>query len=986
MRYSRNNFKIDMGLVLPMELLAPQPHHHHGASGIAAIIMAYNQLAQHDVDALSDAGDSEPRQSPREARSAFPPLSPGLETSEQYSDLDEPPITRSREGSIPMRHPTPGLESLQGAYTSNVARLEQSAERLSLSSDIGEEIRKMKLEQQRSDSRRSSLQRTQSEEIMSDPSLNRQLSYGQRSHASSSIVETNSIARSGGFSPAAYFASPRGAVRSGSWSNHNSVKGRAASQGPRLTQVTEPEQEGKPLDSPLSTRFAPVVPPLPSPTRALQVANDSTYDLNNVEIPRTLSLDPEPGREKEPAEDEEQPRASQDTYRQANSLFLDFDGTHTEDALIEPPAPLDHAIAPKRSSQLLDVESQPQDDMVFYPAPVPMMLNLPKRLSKLPAATKRIQRQTQLMDSLPYSARRSAVWLPEMSETAEEEHVITGGDGRSSSQGRDRHTMANIPPQLRASMFFDYPPARQEVTVKGESAVATLDSILDASAFAPVSAFTDHPIAGRVGAEIYGKAPAKPQASVVPPELADKRKRTNSINNLLKRSSTTDLLHEGGKRKSSLMSLGNLGKRKSSGQQFEDAPEYPEVEAAHIHGEEAPLTQVDHDGHDDVADDQVFEDAQENVDAQAHPDDLDGEFTGAPTTLLAELQLRKQQQKKRTRTAATSFPNGIHSTLLQLDAVAQVEKQARFKKHTTLAWEDPDARHPGMENENDEDVPLGMLYPAPQMDEREKARRFDEARPLGLIAKRELEDNEPLSHRRARLRGEPSIRNPSLTQGHTMHTLDFPNLQNQESPKADGEDEDPDETLAQRKARLKATQIPVAPRRVSTDFASEILSQLGGLEASPLPADSPDPVKRTVTKTPDLNGAEETLGQRRKRLQAEAAARQVNNETANNASARPSMPQRRSMADILQAHPAAGAGTRSVSNEVKYAPPPRTRNTTWAANVNRQAGLGGNVAGAGPMNGYANGYPGMATGQAPPVPVDARQRDMIDRWRQSVMY
>ena len=944
--------------------------------------MAYNQVPQQDSDALSDYEDAEHQGSPLEAQSAFPPLSPGLESSDKQSDPDEPSITRSREGSVPMRHPTPGLESLQGAYTNNVVRLEQSAERLSLSSDIGEEIRKMKLEQQRSDSRRSSLQQSQSEEVLSGPFLSRQLSYGQRSHASNSIIETNSVARSGGFSPAAYFASPRSSVKSGSRSNHNSVKSRSASQGPRLTQVTEPEHEGKPLDSPLSTRFAPVVPPLPSPTKALHVRNGSGYNLNDVDIPRTQSPEQEQEQEQEPADDEEQPRASQDTYRQANSLFLDFDGTHTEDPSTEAHQTPQNPITRRRSSQLLDVEPESQDNMVYYPAPVPMMLNLPKRLSKLPAAPKRAQRHTQLMDSLPQDVRKSTAWLPEMPETAEEDSVPAGDDGRTSSQARKRRTMANLPPQLRATMFFDYPSTQQDVAVKGESAVATLDSILDASAFAPVSAFTDHPIAGRVGAEIYGKAAVKPRVSIMPPELADRPRRRSSINDLLKRNSTADLPNGGEKRKSSLMSFGNFGKRKSSGQQFEDAHQYPETEAVNLHSEEAPLQP------DDNADDQDLEDAREDANEQPPvEEEREQEFTGAPTTLLAELQFRKQQQKKRTRTAATSFPDGMHSTLLQLDAVAQVEKQARFRKHTTLAWEDPDAHYPGIENEDDEDVPLGMLYPPRQMDDQQKARLLDEDRPLGLIARRELEDNEPLSQRRARLRGEPSIRNQSIAQRDTMYTLDLPKSQAQELPNAQSDDEDPEETLAQRKARMKATQIPIPPRRVSTDFASEILTQFGGLEPSALPADSPDPVKRIATKTPDLDGVEETLGQRRKRLQAEAAARNVNGNSANVApAARPSVPKRRSMADILQAHPAAGAGLRSVSNEVKYAPPPKIRNTAWAANVNRQAGLGGVVPGAGPIYGYAGGHQGMATGQAPTIQVDARQREMIDRWRQSVMY
>ena len=935
--------------------------------------MAYNQLTQDDVDASSARSGPDPSGSPAESHSAFPPLSPDPSIAENHSasEIVQTPITRSREGSIPMRHPTPGLESLKGAYSSNVVRLEESAERLSLSSDIGEEIRKMRLEQQRSDSRRSSIQQAQSEELFSAASLNRQLSYGHRSHASNSIVETNSLARSGGFSPAAYFASPRGSVKSGSRSHHNSVKGRSASQGPRLTQVTEPEQEGKPLDSPLSTRFTPAVPPLPSPTTSPQVTSEISPNLDETEILMTQSPEADQEQDGEAAEEEEQPRASQDTYRQAIGLFSDFDGTHTQDPSLEPPPPiLDRSKSQERLSQLPTVERPLQDDMVYYPAPVPMMLNLPKRLSKLSAAPKRAQRQSQLLDSLAQNARKSAAWLPEIPQISEDSRDdVPGHDAHSLSQAHDRQSVARLPPQLRASMFFDVPSARQDVAIKGESAVATLDSILDASAFAPVSAFTDHPIAGRRGANIYGRTQERSRTSVVPVDLEEKRKRRSSISNLLKRSSTLDLLNEGEKRRSSMLGLGVMNKRKSSGHQLGDTQDQADPDLSNHQAvvanyeDEYPEHGVNED--EDALEGEALQDG-----AEEQGDDL---FTGAPTTLLAELQMRKQEQKKRTRTAATAFPDGMQSTLLQLDAVAQLEKQNRFKKHTTLAWEDPDAQLLGMQNEDDEDVPLGMLYPPHQIDEREKARRLEEKRPPGLIAKRELEDNEPLSHRRARLRGEPS---PSMVQADTIYAHDFLNPQNQDQPQPESDDEHADETLAQRRARMKATQIPVATRRVSTDFASEILTQFGGLEPSPLPPDSPDPVKRTTTKTPDLDGVEETLGQRRKRLQAEAAARTVQSEGNNIATqTRPALATRRSLADILQAHPAAGAGVRGVSNEFKYAPPPTMRNTAWAANVNRQASLG-----------YARGYGSMVAGQAPPVPVDARQRDMIDRWRQSVMY
>ena len=84
-------------------------------------------------------------------------------------------------------------------------------------------------------------------------------------------------------------------------------------------------------------------------------------------------------------------------------------------------------------------------------------------------------------------------------------------------------------------------------------------------------------------------------------------------------------------------------------------------------------------------------------------------FLGAPTTLLAELQLRKAQQKLRNRTAANAFPTGMHSTLLELDAVTQLQQKSRRQKHVALAWEDKEVVD--RDNYDDDDVPLGVLYP-----------------------------------------------------------------------------------------------------------------------------------------------------------------------------------------------------------------------------------------------------------------------------------
>lgn len=716
---------------------------------------------------------------------------------------------------------------------------------------------------------------------------------------------------------------------------------------------------------------------------------DEQHNLTNIDIPRTQAPDPDPDPEPEPLSSSQEPRASTDTYRQAHSLFSDFDGTHHAS---EPPRPSEEIINRRRSSQMLKsgrpqsyMEPLPGENMVYYPAPVPMILNLPKRLSKLPASSKRDNRRSELLSSLPAQARRSAAWLPEMLENAEND-VGSEQDGQPINPlNSKRRTMQDLPPQLRASVFFDYPSARQDVQVKGQSAVATLDSILDASAFAPVSAFIDHPIAGHVGAEVYGRNPVKPQTNPVRAEVAKQQKRKSSINILSKRNSSSNLLDDTKKRRNSVLSLGNhFGKRKSSGQQFEDAQEYQEVEAADLYGEAAPLQHPDEAGMDD--DQNNFHDARE--DPEERPDASNREteeFIGQPTTLLAELQLRKQQQKQRNRTAATAFPDGMHSTLLQLDAVAQIQKQARQTKHTTLAWEDPDAHYAGAENEDDEDVPLAVLYPGRKVDT-DRSRRIDEDRPLGLIARREMEDNEPLSHRRARLRGEePSTQIQGLSQRNSMYTLDLPNFDN--ITKEDSDGDDPNETLAQRIRRLKATQIPIQTRPVSGDFASEMMSQFGGLS----PSEHPEPPTaqappRTTTKTPDLD---ETLAERRARLQATSPPQ------------RPPMPQRRSMADLLTAHPAAGAGNRSISNELKFAPAPKTRNTPWAMNMNRQASMGripmaagvGVPVQGGNDNGGYHPHPMMQmhmqmqmgrTGAG--AEGDARKGDMIDRWRQSVMY
>lgn len=972
--------------------------------------MSYTSLAQAE-DAASESDYSEIRAYSGQHEALPASSSPNFDMQSIASDTSARLRTVSRDGSGPMQCPTPDLQSLQGAYLNNIERLEQSAERLSSGSDIGLEIKKMRDEQKRSDSRRSSILHSPAVERTGSPILHRQLSYGYGSHASHSILGTNTVARSGGFSPAAYFASPRSSVKSGSWSHQSSIRGKSE---PRLTHVAEPEQEGKPLDSPMSTRFTPAIPAPEPIDKVLRVRNSGAYNLDDVAIPHSESPEPDTSNPILDLDDTTQePRPSTDTARQADGLFSDFDGVHTTAPTVEAPPQDEHS---RRSStgHLLGgrpksvLDPMPEEGMVYYPAPVPMMLNLPERLSKMPVPVQRDKRRSEMLGDSTTDARKSAIWLPESRETSEEHQSIHEADRPPIAAEKHRST-AKLPPQLRASMFFDYPAAGQEVEVKGESAVATLDSILDASAFAPVSAFTDHPIVGQAGANIYARAPIPPRRN--PP--SDPRNRNSTATLLTKRSSKADMLQDDGTKRNSLMSIGNyFGRRKSSGHQLEDlvqdqdnAPDALNEAKTPLRGSiEAPLDDRD----EFIANQEDLEEAREE-------EDLDrANAQEQPTTLLAELQMRKAQQKLRNRQAATAFPDGMHSTLLQLDAVAQVEKQTRQKKHTKLAWEEPNELQAGQRSEDDEDVPLGMLYAGNRANER----RHEDNQPLGLIARRQYEDNEPLSFRRARLRGEePSIRTSSFA------------LQNpQDGPKPtelidEDADDHPGETLAERIRRIRATQIPNSQTRpMSGDFASEVMSVFGvpspNEQLPHQPAVQAASSTRNPSKTPD-HLAEETLGQRRRRLQSEAAASRNlshGSNTSHNTPQKPNtsiatmhirpagLPQSHSMADILSAHPlsptTANMGIRSISNgnELKFAPAPQTRNTSWAMQVSQQQQRQAGAANDAAVRMNSGSGAGGAMLPHPMVAGRRRERsggeenefgrkgDMIDRWRQSVMY
>ncbi|KIW94946.1 uncharacterized protein Z519_04926 [Cladophialophora bantiana CBS 173.52] len=824
---------------------------------------------------------------------------PSAQNTPAFQKEDPPIRTASISRHLPLNHPTPDLQSLQGALVKNVERLEESAERLSMTSSLEDGLNKMKQDQKRLE-RQSSAPATLDNAFR--PTIQRQFSTGSWSN---SIIGVNQTARLGGYSPSGYhITSPTGSIRSGPWPPQQQHIERHSSKGSRRSHVLPP-LEGRPLEF--------------SPDRHASI---SIYPEDEV-APRASP------RESEGSIQEERPTtsASNDTYRQAQAAFNDFDGVHYGSAPLshEGAASISRRISlnhpPLARDSKAYKEPQPGERMIYYPAPVPVMLNLPPRLSKF-NISERDKRRLQALSGIPDDVRKSAIWLGEQ-DTAK-------------LQGQSNPL--KLPPQLRASAFFEQPSVTQDLQLKNGSAVQTLDSILDAAAHAPVSAFTDHPIAGHLGKEVYGPD-ASPRKSM---QLAEgkAKKRRSSLSTMLKT-----------RRSSTALSGSGLVRSKSRGSQNLDGADQPS-------GDEL----------DRAAAQSISPDADEISDEEEDKDVVPPGFSTAPTTLLAELQMRKEQQRLRNRTAADAFPNGMHSTLLELDAVTQLQQRARKTKHVTLAWEDHDEAN--KQNFDDEDVPLGVLFP-----EKDRADHANAHRPIGLLEKRELEDNEPLSHRRARLRGGPLQTAKSEAKGQIEEESrppvieDVPGLSQEPLP------EDENETLAQRAARIKLEK----EKGTGGQFTEELTSQLGlNLESDVLPPPS---------KTPDV---EETLAQRRKRLKEEASTNPHTNQQ---------LKPMHSLADLLQAHP--------VGTQPKPALP-RTNSNYATHNAHWGYSQQNNVFNA--SYGYPNnvGYMNRGLGATLPSymqqtypyaysnqpyipdpmsgpPLDPKQRAQIDRWRQSIV-
>lgn len=855
------------------------------------------------------------------------------------------------------------LLTRSASAVSNVAHLEATAERLSMTSSIDDAIRELHCELKRSDSRRSSILAARA--ASADEHSTRLRRYPSNSSSSAAAA-----ARQKGYSPA-YVMSPTnslsGRMRSGSNASagrpeHEVINSILSRHGPgkssvRSVRSAKPSlaeiSESEPIS--LTQHVLDQVDAVPPFERAAAASSRSIIEQDAVNVPQTdefhnmleggfrshrasnlvlVNPDLPSDHDEHDGYEAERPMTanSTNTFQVAQDAFVDFDGAHCEtdneddrfatadmglrsqkrdrlsdglqlpaqqqppppqmpQSLSEPPVVDEDFLPTPQQSSAEFVRPQSYFDhqtgqhMLFYPARVPAMLNLPPKLSNKPKAADRNQRRSQILSAMmqpkenkrksvvpdldqfalpdPLSGHRNSFAALSVADNLEnvddattptpflEEPAPQSRNGSAPSledlrrpqrlSNTDKHqsnmpNLDNIPPHLRASVFFDQPSLElPEIEVKDGSAMATLDSILDASATAPVSAFTDHLYAGKLGSETYGKEKKKkaskhkqqPSTNTLGAALAEAPKEQSTVRLLTKRS------------QSSLFGRVNKG------------PD-PNDDA--------------HDGADEEEEHEQEE--EEEVD--------EGILDGMPTTLLGEIHLRKQQQKQRILNQGNVAPQGMRATLLEMDAVAEMQRKQRLKQRVNLAWEEQNVAAEQTISD-DEDTPLAVIAAMHQG----AKNMADVDRPIGLMEMRQLEENEPLSSRAARLQGRAStVFNAKRQSNLSLPVTRMAEVQPPASPRiiepdASVVDEDArttiaaepeplaaeieEETLGARKRRLAESQLPKA-RPVSSTFSAELLGQFADPEES--------------KPKPNAGVEDETLGQRRRRLQAEREARE----------------------------------------------------------------------------------------------------------------
>jgi len=678
--------------------------------------------------------------------------------------------------------------------------------------------------------------------------------------------------------------------------------------------------------------------------------------------------------------------ASKTTLQKAESIFRTFDGVHRnislnsatdttaskfgdelysgiskeskEKSSAQEAAPLDDSVdiptgfqlpfrpistnAHNRQSRYSQL-SPPLEGMVYYPAPVPRVLNLPMKLSKRASAVAPIPQQFQRQSVFFADARKSAMYNygpPHQSQPRTRTPDSNAGSDRASNNGsperltpgrispsKQRQSMmsmgmhnAALPPSLRASMYFDgntqHVPHRVEV--KAQSAVLTLESMLNASAQAP-AASRDSPNEGISAGKRKSPFERRTVSSIVPgrkDKSQEREDRKSKINYLslgtwdleADRKNARDLL-EGAE--------GNKENNASGVSLSDDSPSVTNGPSAIAPWASNVLNSFDRFS---VIEEAEAEDASSppspSLSSTTSPSPPQP-FTAPPNSLLAELATRKAAQRGRNRTAADAFPDGTMSaTLLELDAVAEHERDKRVKHRTVLAWETDEVE--GADNANhisenwqiegadDDEVPLALLPVIPPKSPRRKLMQMASAipgsnvgaQPTTLLGKKLVEDAEPLSARRSRLFGfGGNARSGARSVSSAAQLLSSSGNAggaDTDRPEKGDVTEPENETLAQRTQRLKELRVLKeylagddklmrgnTVRAIQPSVGGANLNDTGEADSTASFSDEVlalANVPQPVVGKPHVNTddqVEETLGQRRLRLQQAQQAQPI---------------------------------------------------------------------------------------------------------------
>ncbi|KAF3923797.1 hypothetical protein AA313_de0209526 [Arthrobotrys entomopaga] len=426
--------------------------------------------------------------------------------------------------------------------------------------------------------------------------------------------------------------------------------------------------------------------------------------------------------------------------------FDDFDGVHftrnsrSGDSIL-PNTSINEGKRESRSTKEQSL-SNDRGDLVYYPAPVPVMLNLPPKLSNA-----RLQNQAQGGHE-EVRARRESLSSFRRSLALKASHSKAEASSLFDNI-LDATVVSPVLSVVSHSVTNSKPPSGNNDHIRSASKLSFSGLRLEDSSSAPRSSAHLHqqPGIGDNGGDDIGTDKSNDDAAHDYDHVQNPDGILSHLKHETQKTDFKSKIKDCESVKDSGMITGDIMESRSR------ASQYPHSNSSCTEGGGEAEAEGEGEGEGGRKDDIHF----------------------TPATLLAELESRKTQQRARTNKFSNDRDTRQMSTLLERDAIAEVKQKARKRGPVNLAWQ---ADKNAVEEEED-DVPLGLLYAG-----KLSTRPNEVLRTPGLLAMREAEDNEPLRRRQERLK-------------HLVK--DSPDLQAVDTI-------DDKETLGQRRSRLQAAQ------------------------------------------------------------------------------------------------------------------------------------------------------------------------------------